>query len=671
MKNKYFSVEIDEDTGFIKSIKNPIDKYGMNWCAEDGKWGKLHVTGWRPSLRRREEFDDIRMELVDFMQDNDSSAAVYKNNLMQVTVRRFFKENGNFTENYTLKNITDTVITVNRDNFGIETPFNDRYPYADECMIHHCNAHIWCGHNITWVNAFRMGPSECNLGLYLTEGAIDCYSQNGCGYSEKYFNEALRGIFILNTESFFLKSGEEYVLEWELFWHKSKEDFKSVIREFDGYIGIDAVHHTVFENEDIDFTVISDAEPEVKCGNKIIPVRKTEKGYRVIYKASAGEYRFIIKVGQITTWADFCVKIPFVDLLEKRIDFIIDNQQCKDSNSPLYGAFLIYDNEYDSKYFDYSNPDHNACRERMNIPLLMLKYLQLKDNAKVRKAMDLYIKFMYREFYDKATGEVFNTIGKNRDQLRLYNAPGVMQILCEMYFLTHEEGYLDDIIRLSERYYSIGGHKCYANGLTIGKIMRAFKMNGNDAKTEKMMEFFDKHVEHIIGNGTSYPKHEVSYEQTIVTPAVNYISEMGMLREDKEYYIKEATMHMDILQRFSGMQPSFHLNEIAIRFWDDLWFGKKGMMGDTLPQHLSCLTARSYLSYGLLVNDNEYIKKAEECVRNCMCLIGNDGRGSAAYVYPYMLDGRRGEFYDPWSNDQDLVLYDALYLSKYTDAFKI
>ena len=54
-----------------------------------------------------------------------------------------------------------------------------------------------------------------------------------------------------------------------------------------------------------------------------------------------------------------------------------------------------------------------------------------------------------------------------------------------------------------------------------------------------------------------------------------------------------------------------------------------------------------------------------------MCLIGDDGRGSAAYVYPYRLNGIRGEFYDPWSNDQDLVLYDALYFSDYEDAFKI
>ena len=178
-----------------------------------------------------------------------------------------------------------------------------------------------------------------------------------------------------------------------------------------------------------------------------------------------------------------------------------------------------------------------------------------------------------------------------------------------------------------------------------------------------------RNVDNIINNGTSYPKHEVNYEQTIVTPAVTHVSEMGLLCEDKEHYINEAKKHMECLTRFSGHQPSFHLNEIAIRYWDDFWFGKNRIMGDTLPHHLSCLTARSYIAYSRLSHETEWLDNAEECIRNCMCLIGDDGRGSAACVYPYKLNGIRGEFFDPWSNDQDLVLYDALYLNDINGAF--
>ncbi len=70
-------------------------------------------------------------------------------------------------------------------------------------------------------------------------------------------------------------------------------------------------------------------------------------------------------------------------------------------------------------------------------------------------------------------------------------------------------------------------------------------------------------------------------------------------------------------------------------------------------------------------NNSIYLAKAEDCIRNCMCLIGDDGHGSAAYVYPYKLNGTKGMFYDPWSNDQDLILYDALYAGEYINAFKI
>ncbi len=108
----------------------------------------------------------------------------------------------------------------------------------------------------------------------------------------------------------------------------------------------------------------------------------------------------------------------------------------------------MYDNEYDAMYFDYANPEHNACRERMNIPLLLIKYLQKHDDKEVCEAVDLFIDFTFREFYEETTGEIFNTIGKNRQQLRLYNAPGVITVFCEMYFFTRYEKYIDHIIKI-------------------------------------------------------------------------------------------------------------------------------------------------------------------------------------------------------------------------------
>ena len=55
--------------------------------------------------------------------------------------------------------------------------------------------------------------------------------------------------------------------------------------------------------------------------------------------------------------------------------------------------------------------------------------------------------------------------------------------------------------------------------------------------------------------------------------------------------------------------------------------------------------------------DTVYKAAAEEGIRNCFCLFTEDGEGSCAYVYPYRVNDRKGEFYDDWANDQDFALY--------------
>lgn len=668
MLGKTFKIEIDPENGFIKSIQNRFDKNEMNWCSAKGHWGKIYKRDRDLGRRVFEELDGRKMEFVSVEINESNSVAVYKSDNLEITVTRYFDDEDNFRENYRITNISNTVVCINCDNFGIETPFNEQYVGADECMIHHCNTHIWCGHNVSWVNALKMGASDLNLGLYLTKGSLECYSL------EHASEDNLRGIFILEPESRLLKSGEEYDIEWTMFWHKSTDDFFAKLSDYNSYINIKSVHYTVFENEEIEFKINSKlaGKPIVTLNGDVVECTKADVGYLVKYKPlNIGNYKFKVTIDGVNTFVNFIVKTNFSDLLEKRVNFIIDNQQCLDPESPLYGAFLVYDNDIDAMYFDYMNPDHNACRERMNIALMLMKYLQKKDNPKVRKAIDIYFEFVFREFYEETTGEVFNTIGKNRDQLRLYNAPGAMLLFCEMYFVTREEKYLNHIMVLAEKYYSIGGEKCYANGLAIGKVTRAFREAGRTDDLNRLIELFGMHVDHIISIGTSYPPHECVYEQSIVTPAVTHVAEMGLLCNNKEHYRKEARIHLECLKRFSGMQPDCYLNEIAIRFWDGYWFGKSMLVGDTLPHHLSVLTARAYLAYGQLSGEKEWIERAEECIRNCMSLIDDDGRGSAAHIYPRMINGRRGNFFDPWSNDQDLVLYDALYFADIAGVFEV
>lgn len=644
MKNALFDIKFDKDTGCITEIVNPSDQNKMNWCSDLIGWGKIKTL-------------KNEVNLIEFKEDNETSIAFYQNDKLTVTVTRSFNPSGNFTEKFMVKNITDTVLCINRDNFAIALPFNDKYTFADDCMVNRCNTHIWCGQNSSWINALKMGDSDINLGLFLTKGSLISYSQYSC-------TSNIRGYFELEPATVFLNPNDDYSIEWELFWHKGKKDFFEKLSAYENYIEIRAEHFTFFEGETLGFEIFTynNKVPTVYCQGKEIPVKKREKGGFLVELTAqkSGEYKFIIQSGDVITHAQFLIKIPFKNFVENRINYIIDHQQCLDKSSPLYGAYLIYDNKIQSPYFDFYDPDHNACRERMNMPLALIKYLQTHKNEKVARSIELYIQFLYREFFEETTGEVFNTIGKRRDMLRLYNAPGVMLILTEMYYYTGEEKYLDSILMLAKNYYHIGGEKCYSNAVAIKKTYNAFvKANRlDDAKIIK--DFFNLHTQTMMKIGTSYPAHEVNYEQTIVTPAVNCISQFGTLCEDKSEYIRCASEHLECLERFMGNQPSFHLNEISIRFWDDRWFGKSRAFGDTLPQHLSCLSGRAFIAYGELTENDEYIKRAENCIRNCMCLISDNGIGSASYVYPNRVNDKNGEFYDEWANDQDLVIYDSL-----------
>lgn len=654
MRNQLFHIILDQDTGCITQITNPTDTHQMNWCSDLAQWGSINIKN-----RIASEYHDrlhTDLTLVDFREENDFSSSVYENDRYRITVIRSFRANGHFVETYTIKNCTATVLCVNRDNFGIAVPFNDKYTYADDCMTNRCNTHIWCGRNVSWINAMKMGDSDINLGLMLTKGSLVSYSQYDC-------ESNVRGYFELEPQTVLLNAGDEYTIQWELFWHTGKADFQRKLSAFENYIHIDAEHYTLFEGEPLRFRVFSnhDCAPKVFCGEKEIAVQDLGDCFAVSFiPEKRGKHVVFVSYGDITTCTEFLIKLPFKDLVEKRIHYIVDHQQWLDESSPLYGAYLVYDNQIQSPYFDYFNTDHNACRERMNMALAIIKYLQHHENEKVKRSIELYIQFLYREFFEETTGEVFNNISKSRDALRLYNAPGVMLIFTEMYCYTKDEKYLDSILMLAKKYYSIGGEKCYSNAVAVKKTYHAFVTANRLDDAEIIKEFFGRHTQNMMNNGTSYPAHEVNYEQTIVTPTVNCLSQYGALCQDKEQYIQHAKMHVECLDRFIGHQPSYHLNEVSIRYWDDFWFGKSKKFGDTLPQHLSCLSARAFISYSELTGKTEYLKRAENCIRNCMCLIGDNGTGSASYVYPHYVNGKKGEFYDEWANDQDLVIYDAL-----------
>lgn len=653
MKSDKFQIDFNSENGTISSIKIVGDDNDMNWCSDDGKWGFVHYINydniWGDYKSRMKE-----MSLESFTQSTDSAVSVYSNGLLRATVSRSFDGNGNLVERFELENLVYADAFLCEFNFGIEVPFNDRYTDADDCAVHRCNTHIWCGLDSTYINALRMGISQLNLGLVVNKGSFGDYSiLNGTG----------RGRFILNLSPTEIVQGEHCTIEWTVFAHKGKEDFVKKALEYPQFIHIDAKHHTLFRGEKIRFCAKTASIPQsVRVYDKDGDIEYKIENNSVTVECDTtqnGERRIFVEINGVTTYADFLVKDSFEDILKKRIDFIVDKQQYHRAGSPLDGAYLIYDNKEEHMFFEDCIADHNASRERIGMGLLIARYLQTHENNKFYNSLMGYIAFVKREMYDCESGYVYNTVGKDKNQVRLYNAPWVATLFTEMYCLTGDKNYLREVLKLFEVYYEIGGTKFYPNGISILRTINAFKDAGMTEECHTLYQMFEKHVDNMVANGTSYPKHEVNYEQTIVSPAATFVSEFAVLSGEKKY-AENAKIHVETLERFNGSQPSFHMKEIPIRYWDDYWFGRMKLVGDTFPHYWSCLTARSYKDYYNLSGDKKYLEAAEECMRNCLCLFTDDGRGSAAYMYPYRIDDSYGKVYDEWANDQDFALYFAI-----------
>lgn len=74
--------------------------------------------------------------------------------------------------------------------------------------------------------------------------------------------------------------------------------------------------------------------------------------------------------------------------------------------------------------------------------LLIVKYLQKYQDDALMDSLKHYITFMKREFFEEETGEVFGNVGKDRGQIRLYNAPWLITLFTELYSLTKDKNYL-------------------------------------------------------------------------------------------------------------------------------------------------------------------------------------------------------------------------------------
>lgn len=629
---KTFDIQFNETDGTVAVLRYPDDPDGMNWVEGTAAFGMIQGA-----------------QVVSVEKTENGVRAVYETPHLRIKVDREICGE-RYCERYQFEDRLDVDVFFNRGKVGIYTTFNDNYDRASVCMTQKCHTHIWCGRNSSYIRAVKMGPFPVGLGLVLTEGSLDTYS---IANREQTSND--RGDFVLHPAVFNLRPGEKMTIAWELFWFEDGHFFDAV-EKYDSVLMVDAPQYTVFEGEEIAFSV-NRPDVAVKLDGAAVPT-ETRQGHTFVRYAPQrlGDHTFVLQYGDRETIAQFFVQIPFKTLARRRAEFIMNHQQFHRAGDSLDGAYLIYDNEDKCPVYDEIFSDYNACRERIGMGLFMAKYLQYDRDERLYESLMQYYAFVAREFFDEETGAVYNAVGKNPACKRLYNAPWMSVFMLEMYNLTGDTVFLDRMFMLLEIYYSIGGERFYPNGLSMYETVTALKKAGMTEKAEQLTAMYRKHVDTIVAIGLQYPEHEVKYEQTIVTPAVTLIAQMYQLTHDPKL-LEACREQLMILEKFNGRQPTHLMHDLAIRHWDGYWFGKRMLYGDTFPHSASVHTSNAFLHYALITGDERWKQRAFCGARNNLSVYRPDGSASCTRLHPLTMNGVRGEYYDEFANEQDGLLY--------------
>ena len=651
--NECFAVAWNAANGALASLVMNGDADRMNWIEGLECWGEIRTNarridggdGWTGAAFR----DSEKLPFKGLCEEGGKVVSVYDNGLLRAEVVRELTRDA-LKERYVFTNVSQAPLYFGRGDLGILATFNDDYAGADECIRRRCSAHVWCGGGNSWVRAVKMGPFPTELALVLSEGSLDWYSVRRVAAEGS--ND--RGDIVLHPDPFVLQPGESAAVAWTLAAYGQGGFDEALLRH--GGAVVEFEQETIFPDEQFQVTI---REPGGKVRRE---VHAPEKG--------VGEYafEFALADGRTARASGYCSP-ALDDLVRARVRFIVANQQCLDEKSPLYGAFLPYDNEDGRQCFSAEWRDMNACRERTAMPIMIAKYLQRHgEDAAARRALDLWEQFALREFFDAGTCVVYDGIGKDPHFKRLYNGPQLIGLWKEMYLLKLEAKYLDWIERSIASFYDAGGTNFYPNGCSFSEELVLLRCAGRDvSRIERQLR---EHVANIVRNGVRPPAHEVKYEQTIVAPAVTILASYSALVERDEKAAALLPDLVDMLSRFNGNQPDHRLSEIAIRHWDGYWFGKRHVYGDTLHQH-SALSARAFLWYARAGGDAAWRRRAEHAYRNVLAMFTPDGRATAAYLLPLTVtmvnrDGslaeptRRVFGPDPLANDQDSALYNAM-----------
>lgn len=540
---------------------------------------------------------------------------------------------------------------TNAGSIEVSFPLQDRYTDSVTCRDYRCHAHIFCGENTSYIMALRMGGAAPHLGMVLTKGSLSAYSIE----RDLKLQSNDRGCFWLHPSAQEFAPGDTMKLEWKVFPHRGREDFREKLRAFPRVILVDAEQYVIYPGETSKVT-IEPTFPAEKVTINGASLEKTENSvYEYLFEnEKTGEYVLSICADEVKTTCRLLVQERPETLAAKRCAFIVDHQQYHGKIKELQGAYLPYDNE-EKILVCTSENDFNAGRERTGMGVLIARALQqnlLKDREKAEQSLREYHAFYLRELVNASTGLVCNCSGKDNSYFRLYNYPWAVTFFLECWKLWGEKEDLKTAVHITEKFYEQDGFRFYPIEMPIVMLCHELEKAGEQEDLKTVRDLFRCHADQLIEIGTAYPASEVNYEQSIVQPAAEVILQVYEVTGE-EKYLRGAEQQIAVLELFDGQQPDYHLHETAIRHWDGYWFGKRRVFGDTFPHYWSAENGRTFQRYARLTGNEEYNIRGEHSLRGVLSMFFEDGTATCAYVYPYSVNGQKTDFADPYANDQD------------------
>lgn len=604
------------ENGKVKQLVFSEDAKKMNWFREDFPYAEVRCPeefSWNVSHTR--QGDELITEIIIKNEDRHS----------------YF---------------------TNRGSIGISFPLSDMYKKDGICMNYCCHTHIFCGENTSYVMALRMGGDAPHLGMVLTEGSLSGYSIEKSGSNN-------RGCFWLHPSPKEFASGEVMKISWRIFPHNGKEDFKKKLKNFPSVILVESHRYVLYPGEKTSIRISPSFEAkEILVNGKKADMDSNGTAVYEFMSETLGEYIFHIEADNVKTKCRLLVQERPEKLAEKRCAFIAEHQQYHGSVKEIQGAYLAYDNEEHHHVYVPEN-DFNAGRERMGMGVLMARYLcgqGVQGHEKEEKSLREYREFVLRELVEEETGKVCDDAGRDDRCFRLYNYPMAATFFLECWRVWKQERDLDLSRRILEKFYQDGGYSFYPIEMPAAPLFEELKKVKKQEELEKMKEMFKKHADNLLASGTNYPAHEVNYEQSIVAPAADILLQVYEITGE-EKYLDGARRQLAVLDLFNGFQPDYHLHEVAIRYWDGYWLGKRRLFGDTFPHYWSGQTGKAFRRYANITGDPVYAKRAEDSLRGVLSMFFADGTATCAYLFPYTANGQPGEYADPYANDQDWGLY--------------